>query len=478
MAAIPFMHDEETMLEHAVSQSRRTFLSRTGQLTAFAAAGLAAGMAHDAAAETSDCAPDATVSAVKDKHYLLADVRLEEGFEKDGDVIVATRTALYTLEIKDGRITALHAAGATSPAGLPTYKANGQLALPTMRDMHIHLDKTFYGGPWQAPRPRQGKTIMDMIALEEKLLPQLLPTSVDRAEGLITLLQSKGSTIARSHCNIDPVSGLKSLEHLKLALEKHKDDFACEIVAFPQHGLLHSKVDGLMREAMQMGVEYVGGLDPTNVDSAMEKSLDAMFQIALDTNTGVDIHLHETSPAGVAAINHMIDTVEKNPALKGKVTISHAFALTTLSPEQLEETAARFAASGITVASTVPIGGLMMPLPQLSKAGVFVMTGTDSVIDHWSPFGSGDMLEKAYLYAQLYRGSDEYHLSRALSISTGGILPLGNDGNRVWPKAGDEAGFTLAAASCSAEAVARVSPRSATFHKGRLVSGGVGKASS
>ncbi|MXN48931.1 amidohydrolase family protein [Shinella kummerowiae] len=469
-------HDEETTLQHAVSQSRRTFLSRTGQLTTAAAVAGLTGMSHEAAAQTTADKEDATVTDVKDTHYLLADVRLEDGFEKDGDVVVATRTALYTLEIRDGKIAALHAAGATLPVDLPTYQANGQLALPTMRDMHIHLDKTFYGGPWQAPLPRQGKTIMDMIALEEKLLPKLLPTSVERAEGLIALLQSKGSTVARSHCNIDPVSGLKSLEHLKIALEKHEDDFVCEIVAFPQHGLLHSKVDGLMREAMQMGVDYVGGLDPTNVDSAMEKSLDAMFQIALDLNKGVDIHLHETSPAGVAAVNYMIDTVEKNPALKGKVTISHAFALTTLSPEQLEETAGRLAANGMTIASTVPIGGLMMPLPKLTEKGVFVMTGTDSVIDHWSPFGSGDMLEKAYLYAQLYRGSDEYHLSRALAISTGGILPLDKDGNRAWPKAGDEAGFTLAGASCSAEAVARVSPRSATFHRGRLVSGGVGKA--
>jgi cytosine/adenosine deaminase-related metal-dependent hydrolase len=467
------------MLQQAVSQSRRAFLSRTGQLTTAAAvAGLAGGMNREAAAKAINCAGDATVTAVKDNHYLLAEVRLEEGFEKDGDVVVATRTALYTLEITNGKIAALHAAGATLPAGLPTYQASGRLALPAMRDMHIHLDKTFYGGPWQAPRPRQGKTIMDMIALEEKLLPKLLPNSMQRAEGLIALLQSKGSTIARSHCNIDPVSGLKSLEHLKLALEKHKDEFDCEIVAFPQHGLLHSNVDGLMREAMNMGVEYVGGLDPTNVDSAMEKSLDAMFQIALDTGKGVDIHLHETSPAGVAAIDYMINTVENNPALKGKVTISHAFALTTLSPEVLEETAARLAANGMAIASTVPIGSLMMPLPQLSKAGVFVMTGTDSVIDHWSPFGSGDMLEKAYFYAQLYRGSDEYHLSRSLAISTGGVLPLDDDGNRAWPKAGDVAGFTLVDASCSAEAVARVPARSATFRKGCLVSGGVSKASS
>ena len=125
--------------------------------------------------------------------------------------------------------------------------------------MHIHLDKTFYGGKWEAPRPRKGKTIMDMIAREQVLIPKLLPTSVEHAEAIIGLLHSKGTTVARSHCNIDPVSGLKSLEHLKIALEKHQQDFSCEIVAFPQHGLLHSKVDGLMREAMQMGVQYVAG---------------------------------------------------------------------------------------------------------------------------------------------------------------------------------------------------------------------------
>ncbi|QPT12688.1 amidohydrolase family protein [Serratia rubidaea] len=462
-------------MENSQQQSRRTFLSQTGKLTtACAVLGLSGGVAQAATPANSDpSAAPAPPMTLTDRHYLLSDVLLEEDFEYDGDTVIGTRTARYTLEIKDGNIAALHPAGATPPAALPRYSAGGQLLLPGTRDMHIHLDKTFYGGPWQAPRPRQGKTIMDMIALEQTLIPKLLPTSQQRAEGLIALLQSKGSTVARSHCNIDPVSGLKSLEHLQRALENQHAGFSCEIVAFPQHGLLHSKVDALMREAMQMGVQYVGGLDPTNVDGAMEKSLDAMFQIALDSGKGVDIHLHETSPAGVAAIDYMIATVEKNPALRGKVTISHAFALSTLDEGRVAETAERLAAQQITIASTVPIGSLMMPLPQLSEKGVFVMTGTDSVIDHWSPFGSGDMLEKANLYAQLYRGSDEFHLSRSLAIATGNVLPLNDKGQRVWPQAGDDAGFMLVDASCSAEAVARMSPRRATFHQGRLVYGSV-----
>ena len=464
-------------MENHQQPNRRAFPGRRETLTTPPAVmGTASGSAVAATASTSRPADETGITTLGDRHYYLRDVRLEEGFEYDGETVIGTRSALYTLEIEDGKIAALHAAGTELADGLPCYQAHGQLMLPAMRDMHIHLDKTFYGGPWQAPRPRQGKTIMDMIAREQTLLPALLPISQQRAEGLIALLQSKGSTVARGHCNVDPISGLKALEHVQRALENHREDFSCEIVAFPQHGLLHSRVEGLLREAMTMGAAYVGGLDPTNVDGAMEKSLNAMFQIALDTGKGVDIHLHETSPAGVAAIEYMVDTVEKNPALKGKVTISHAFALSTLSPQALSELATRFAAQGIAVASTVPIGSFVMPLPQLSEKGVFVMTGTDSVIDHWSPFGSGDMLEKANLYAQLYDGSDEFHLSRALSIATGGVLPLDGSGKRAWPKVGDEAGFTLVPASCSAEAVARMPARTATFHQGRMVYGSVGHA--
>ena len=164
----------------------------------------------------------------------------------------------------------------------------------------------------------------------------------------------------------------------------------------------------------------------------------------------------------------MIATIARNPQLKGKVTLSHGFALATLEGKALDEIIAGMAEQQMSVASTIPIGKLTMPLPQLQAAGVTVMTGTDSVIDHWSPFGTGSMLEKANLYAQLYRGSDEFGLSRALHIATG-ILPLANSGERQWPQLQDEASMMLVDASCSAEAVARIAPVRATFQHGTSV---------
>ena len=440
------------------NKSRREFISQSGKMvTACALFGATGSVAYaaDSAKATCETGKPMNITA---KHYYLDNVLLEAGFNFDASVATSTRTELKTLEIKDGKIFALRDNNSHADATLPHFDAGKKLMLPAMRDMHIHLDKTFYGGPWRSLNRPAGTTIQDMIRLEQKLLPELQPYTQERAEKLIDLLQSKGSTIARSHCNIEPVSGLKNLENLQAVLARRGAGFDCEIVAFPQHGLLLSHSEKLMREAMQAGAHYVGGLDPTNVDGAMEKSLDTMFQIALDYDKGVDIHLHETSPAGVAAVNYMVQT----------------FALATLNEQEVDEIATRMAAQQVTIASTVPIGTLHMPLKQLRDKGVFVMTGTDSVIDHWSPYGLGDMLEKANLYAQLYIRPNEQTLSRALGIATGDVLPLNDKGERAWPKAQDDASFVLVDASCSAEAVARISPRTATFHKGNLVWGSVG----
>ena len=454
------------------SNSRRQFLSQGGMaITAAAILGAAPALAATDDARRPRTAPGRVKPGAS--HYYLDNVRLESGFEYADGAVVATRTELQCLEIKDGAVAALRDKGQYPDPALPRCDAGGALMLPAMRDMHIHLDKTFYGGPWRSLNRPAGTTIQDMIRLEQQLLPTLQPYTRERAGKLIDLLQSKGTAVARSHCNIEPVSGLKNLEVLQEVLAERRDGFRCDIVAFPQHGLLLSKSEPLMREAMRAGAHFVGGLDPTSVDGNMEKSLDTMFQIALDHDKGVDIHLHETGPSGAAAVEYMVKTVENTPQLKGRLTISHAFALATMEEQQVREVAARMAAQRVTIASTVPIGTLHMPLRLLQESGVFVMTGTDSVIDHWSPFGLGDMLEKANLFAQLYARPGELSLSRSLAIATGNVLPLSDRGERLWPKAGDEASFVLVDASCSAEAVARISPRTATFHRGNLSWGSV-----
>lgn len=443
--------------------SRKKFL---GLGAAATGAALFSGIGANAASQVLPIMEENKTSG----EYILSNVRLEDGFEyNEKNEVVATKTNLYNLHIANGKIKSI--ISGKSDLKIKTIDAKGLLMLPGLRDMHIHIDKTFYGGTWNAA-PRKGYTVKDMITLEQKLIPQLLPDSQRKAEEAIKLMQSQGSYFARCQTNIDPVSGLKSLEHLLAALENNKNSFGWEIVAFPQHGILYSQSEPLLREAAKMGVDFIGGLDPTNVDGNMEKSLDTMFQIALDNKKGIDIHLHESPPSGKAAIEYIIKRTEENKELQGKTYISHGFALARMDSKDMEKIAEQMGNLGIGVISTIPIGRTIMPTPTLKKYGVKLMTGTDSIVDHWQPFGTCDMLEKAKLCAQLYGWTDEFGLSRALHIATKDeILPLNDSGTRTWPLPGNDADFILVKASCSAEALARLPKREGVFFKGKMIAG-------
>lgn len=399
----------------------------------------------------------------ENRNYTLKNVRLETGFDYRNDEIVGTKTELFSIEIANGKIKKI----SQDQTDASAIDMEGLLMLPSFRDMHIHLDKTLYADEWRAVSRSGG--VKDMIALEQRILPEMLKKATYKAEKLIELLQSYGSAFARSHVNIEPTSKLDSLRNLKVALEHKKDTFEAELVAFPQHGLYYTDSLPYMKEAAKMDIDFIGGLDPTTIDGAMERSIDTTIQLALDHAKGIDIHLHESGKTGLETIRYVLSKVNENPTLKGKTYISHAFALGRLDNAQQERIAEELAAAQVGIISTVPFGGLVMPIPTLLKHNVKIMTGNDSIVDHWNTMGTGSVLQKANLAAQLYGQVTEFGLSRMLKLATAGPVPLNDNGTQQWPKVGDEASLVLIEASCSAEAVSRMSPVRSLVHKGNIV---------
>ncbi|MGE8428167.1 MAG: amidohydrolase [Sphingobacterium sp.] len=395
----------------------------------------------------------------------LKNVLLETGFDYDGDDVVHTRTELFCVTINDGKISQV---SANQPNDSNAVDAKGLLMLPAFKDMHIHLDKTFYGGPWQAARSGAGG-VKGMIALEQKMLPEMLKTSSHHAEKLIELLQSKGTSYARSHVNIEPTSKLQSLKNLQKALENKANGFEAELVAFPQHGVYYTDSASYLKEAAKMDIDYIGGVDPYSVDGAIEKTMDFTVQLAVDNKKGIDLHLHEMGESGLKTVEYLIKKVNENPVLKNKTFLSHCFVLGRLDTKKQEEIAERLGAAGIGIVSTIPFGRLIMPIPTLYKHNVTVMAGNDSIIDHWNTWGSGSVLQKTNVMAQVYGYSTEFQLSRSLKLATGNILPLSDKGMQQWPKAGDVANIVLMDASCSAEAVSRISAVKSRIHNGNIV---------
>ncbi|MHC0038445.1 amidohydrolase [Pseudoneobacillus sp. C159] len=400
--------------------------------------------------------------------YWLTNVRLETGYVQDENGAYATKTGLFHLKFENGKIIEKQGDNIAVPLGEKTVNAKGLLAMPSFKEMHNHLDKTYLSLDWTACTPV--KNLRERLQLEALELEELAGTAKQRASKMIELLLSHGASHIRSHVNIDPYIGLKNLEGIRTALEAYSDKLTYEIVAFPQHGLFRGNVISLIKEAMRSGADIVGGLDPAGIDRNIEKSLYETMNLATEFDADIDIHLHDGGHVGFYTIDKLTELVEE-AKWHNRAAVSHAFSLGDVPVTQQEEMATKLGELGMSIMSTIPINRVFPPIDLLDRKGVKVYLGCDGFYDSWSPYGTGDLLEKVTRYCELYRRSDEISLSQSLKFATGGLISLTTDGEVAWPLEGDEANLVLVDASCTAEAVARTPKREAVIFRGKVVSG-------
>lgn len=404
--------------------------------------------------------------------YWLTNVCLEKGYRYEHGAIIGTITENCHLFVENGKIANIISADTLLDDHLPKKDVHNLLALPSFVEKHVHLDKTLLGDKWRAVTPVS--SIFERFELEKNVLPTLPTTTKERAQALIEVLLQAGSTHIRTHVDIYQEAGLKNFFEVQEALAEYEGKLSYEIVAFPQHGLLLNNCADLVRDAVRNGAGLVGGVDPANVDGNMEKSLQQMMDIAVEENVDIDLHLHDPGQLGLATIRRLAKLTEE-AGWHGRVAISHAFALGDMGKGEADEMAQMLAELGISIITSVPIGRTIPPVSFLHDKGVQVAVACDNIFDSWSPFGNGDILERASTLAQLSGRSTEQKLAETLGFITGGITPLNKNGKQVWPKIGDEASIVFTEASCSAEAIARRSNRPAVLYKGKLVAGGFTK---
>ncbi|MCO5217953.1 MAG: hypothetical protein M9953_02740 [Thermomicrobiales bacterium] len=387
----------------------------------------------------------------------ITNVRLHTGYHADSAGVVTTRTDLFTIKISGTNIIAIEPQGGEVEGNV--WDAQGLLAIPPTSDLHIHLDKGHFGGPWHAVVPTNG--VPGRIKEEEEFLPTFLEFLPERATALLQHLIATGTTHLRVQVNVDPVIGLRNYETVRDVLAEHAHLVTSELVAFPQHGTLHTEKDGWLTAAMEAGAPILGGLDPFWIDGDLERSLTTTFDIAAKYGREVDFHLHTNGNLGIFEIQRILDYA-RDYDMAGKVALSHALALGDASPAQLDELAERMSQLRISVFTTQPIsyagGGCTsaVPWPTLMAHSVRVRVINDNINDHWSPFGSGDLIERASRAAEIWRKADEKSLASAYALVSDGVLPLSESGDVLWPKVGDEATILFTDASCLSEVVARV----------------------
>lgn len=364
--------------------------------------------------------------------------------------------------ILDGRFAAPDTA---VPAGTPEIDGGGAILIPGLVEAHTHLDKSLLGMPWY--RNEVGPRLIDKISNERRAKTTLGIEPQRQSERQAILSVAKGSTHIRSHVDVDTEHKLKGIEGVMATRDKLKDIIDIELVAFPQSGMMvRQGTVELMGEAMKLGCEVVGGLDPCGMDRDPKGHLDVVFDLAERHGKPVDIHLHEAGKLGGFSMELII---ERTAALgmQGHVTISHAFCLGDPDRAYVAELTEGLAKNRIHIMTTAPAAVPAPAVKELRAAGIVVCSGSDGIRDTWGPFGNADMLERAMFVSQRNNLRRDDEVDVALDICTyGGAAVMEREQYGLTP--GCLGDLVLLDGEAIAEAVATRAPRRLVVKAGKV----------
>lgn len=342
----------------------------------------------------------------------------------------------------------------------------GYTILPSLIDCHAHLDKTVWGMDWF--QNKLGYHITDRIDNERSARKTLGLDAYTQACRYIELSLSLGVQHMRSHVDIDTQNGLEGLEGVMRAAEQYKDLFDVELVAFPQSGvMIRPGTYEVLDQALAMGADIIGGLDPAAIDRDPKGSLDAIFSLAQKHAKPVDIHLHEAAELGAFDMELIIERT-KALGMQGLVSVSHAFCLGA-GPSLVNPLLEKLHREDITIITAAQPGAASVPpVKALIDAGVKICGGNDNVRDLWSPFGTGDILERVALIAMKngFRRDEDLELSLELCTTRGAEL-LGLKDYGITE--GCKANFVLVRGRNLPESIVSYNKDRMVFRDGRMI---------
>jgi cytosine/creatinine deaminase len=382
---------------------------------------------------------------------ILANARLPQG-------------GLADVEIVGGLIAALHTPGSADHPG-ERIDLKGALLLPAFVDGHIHLDKTHWGAP-RLPH-FEGHGVRERIAAERVERHRVALPIEARASALIRTLIANGTTRTRSHVDIDNDVGLANLEAVLRVREAYRDWIDIQLVAFPQSGVTTEKgAPDLLAAALGAGADLIGGLDPSGFDGDVKGQLDIVFGLAERFGKGIDIHLHDSGKTGAAELRDIADRTIA-AGMQGRVAVSHAFALGSIGPDLFAETADALARAQVAILTSCPPSAPVPPVGRLRARGVTLFAGSDNIRDCWSPYGDGDMLDRAAIIAERHALFTDGELEEAFALTTSEAeKALGVPRREL--RAGAVADLVVVAAASVADAVVDRPPRTLVLRAGRI----------
>src|SRR6202521_1600743 len=353
---------------------------------------------------------------------------------------------------------------------------DGRLVSAGFIETHLHLDKSCILDRCASDRGDLEEAIGEAAKAKAAFTPEDV-----HARAVRTLEKAilQGTTHMRTHLEVDPGVGLRSLEGVLPLIKEYAWAIDLEICVFPQEGLLNNPgTDELMLEALRRGCRVVGGAPYT--DSDPPGQIDRVFEMAREFDIDVDMHLDFGPSADAMDLEHVCRRTQEFQ-YGGRVAIGHVTKATSLTMPQLDAMAKRLADAGVAL-TVLPSTDLylmgrhhthdhnatrgVVPAHKLLRHGVNCSLSSNNILNPFTPFGDCSLMRMANLYANICQVGKQADMRECFNMITqrpGRMLRLPD--YRVGP--GKSADLVVLDATDPEMAVAELVPVLYAFKRGR-----------
>jgi cytosine/creatinine deaminase len=392
--------------------------------------------------------------------------------------LLIRRARLRTAQTRDigivgGRIAAI--AERLDGDAAAVVDADSRLVTESFVDPHLHLCKVWtaammddaamqaYHGDGMA----QAASAIDLAArVKAKYDESWIAPNARRAVALAAL---HGNLHIRALADVDTKARLEGIKALLKVRDEFRGVVELQVVAFAQDGIVREPgAERLLREAMALGADVVGGIPWIEADAAARaEHVRVCFDLAREFDADVSMLLDDAGDARLRTLELMArEAIARG--WEGRALAHHCRAMALYDDAYLAELVPLLKRARVPVVTDPHTGPLHARVRELVAGGVTVCLGQDDIADAYYPFGRNSMLEVAFLAAHLLWMTTRADLERLydmVTVDAARAMNLAGYGLGV----GDAANLVVLDAPDVLEALRSHAPPAHVISHGRMV---------
>jgi cytosine deaminase len=287
-------------------------------------------------------------------------------------------------------------------------EAGGNLVTESFVNPHLHLCKVYTLSMMdeEALTSYQGEGMgkaMNAIELAARVKEKYDETwIIENVRKAVAQAARFGNLHIRAFADVDSKAKLEGVKALIRAREEFKGVVDIQVVAFAQDGWVREPgTDRLMREAMKLGADVVGGIPWIEfTDADTQTHVKEIFNLAVEFDKDVSMLVDDAGDPGLRSLELMaVEAIKRN--WHGRALAHHARAMALYPTPYFQKVAALLKQANMTVVSDPHTGPLHALVKELLAEGASVCLGQDDISDAYYPFGRNNMLEVAFLASHL-----------------------------------------------------------------------------